>query len=118
MLEDNVLAASGWYPKTQIAIRELQEKRNFHKAIYLRLFYTTHLLGWNKEEWRSYLCKSLFATGCIGLLLVWLRLVNTPAARILNNLTLGLLVAVYTPLCIGVFFAAGRLTVAPLRSGL
>lgn len=52
------------------------------------------------------------------MLLVWLRLANTPAARILNNLTLGLLVAVYTPLCIGIFFAAGRLTVAPLRSGL
>lgn len=50
MLEDDVLNASGWYLQTQIAIRELQEKNNFDKAIYLRLFYTTHLLGWNEEE--------------------------------------------------------------------
>lgn len=118
MLEDDVLAASGWYRRTQLAIRQLQEKSNFDKAIYLRLFYTTYLLGWNKEEWQSYLCRSLSATGCVGLLLVSLRLLITPVARTLNNLTLGLLVAVYTPLCIGVFFAAGRLTVAPLRSGL
>lgn len=77
MLEDDVLAMDGWYYRTREALdsaeRQMAEKDeskckhsiyqlsyppNYLLGLYLRLFYTEQFLGWNSEEWPTYLFYS------------------------------------------------------------
>lgn len=55
MVEDHVLARAGWYPETQRALRNLETSTAKDRLLYLRMFYTEGLLGWNSEEWVRYL---------------------------------------------------------------
>ena len=49
MLEDDTLAADGWYLRTKEATAELSRKGRIDNMIYLRLFENERLLGWNSE---------------------------------------------------------------------
>lgn len=67
MLEDDVVAADDWYHRTAQALRTLEESCYLGAALYLRLFYATHLLGWNAEGWHAYLLWSLVVTATVPL---------------------------------------------------
>jgi hypothetical protein len=55
MLEDDTIAVRGWFSTAMQALDAVQQRTAGKDWIYLRLFYTDHLLGWNSEEWPRYL---------------------------------------------------------------
>ncbi|KAE8149388.1 hypothetical protein BDV25DRAFT_2883 [Aspergillus avenaceus] len=118
MLEDDVLAIDGWYHRTQSAIADTERQmkaKTESKWLYLRLFYTEQFLGWNSEEWPSYLFFSLLID------IVLLSALLTLKSRYPHHLppdTIFLATALCTPLLIGLFFAAGRVTMLPIPAGV
>ncbi|OBT54354.1 hypothetical protein VE04_07119 [Pseudogymnoascus sp. 24MN13] len=85
MVEDDVLAQDGWYHHTLRALEEVKEKHDENKTwVYLRLFYTEKFLGWNSEEWPTYLAWSIFVATIPALLALIIRN-RAPSAR--KNLT-------------------------------
>jgi hypothetical protein len=54
MLEEDVVAAANWFLQTNMTLQSLEEHRDLRKSVYLHIFYTSHLLGWNSEDWLSY----------------------------------------------------------------
>jgi hypothetical protein len=118
MLEDDVVAAGDWYHWTKITLQSLEEHQDFDRSVYLRLFYTSHLLGWNSEDWFSYLTQSVVAACVLAAVLCSLRRCHRAFSKILTGQMIGIILLVHLPACISLYFAAGRLTVAPLRNGL
>jgi hypothetical protein len=51
MLEDDTIAADGWYRRTKTAVAEMKSCPEYPSSIYLRLFYNTRLQAWNSEFW-------------------------------------------------------------------
>ena len=118
MLEDDTIAADGWYLRTKVALNELAGRRDFHSILYLRLFYNERLLGWNSEEWLSYVFRSLLVEVAVaGVLFAALRYIPN-SSPILTPRTCITLIIICTPMCIALFFSAGRLTVSPPPRGL
>jgi hypothetical protein len=76
------------------------------------------LLGWNSEDWFSYLTQSVVAACVLAAVLCSLRRCHRAFSKILTVRTRGIILLVHLPACIFLYFAAGRLTVAPLRNGL
>lgn len=62
MLEDDVIAAANWFHLTNATLQTLEQYPDFDQTLYLRLFYTSHLLGWNSEHWLGYVMRSAVAT--------------------------------------------------------
>ncbi|RYP83550.1 hypothetical protein DL769_001337 [Monosporascus sp. CRB-8-3] len=121
MVEDDVVFLDGWRHRTMQALDVATNKawEAGHKDfLYLRLFYYEGLLGWNKQSWPTYLCSSLaIVAGVLCLLLLTRR--NVPAARLyLTRSVLLLATLVFTPLLIGLFFAAGGNCVLPRPAGV
>lgn len=103
-------------------------------VLYLRLFYYEALLGWNSESWPTYLFYSAavaFSFLCALLLLrnrtgptkthgvgVLGSNISTAVHGALQRpMTILLLLGVCTPMSIGLFFAAGRNCMLPIRDG-
>ncbi|KAK5229568.1 hypothetical protein LTR96_003179 [Exophiala xenobiotica] len=59
MVEDDTLAVQGWFGRLLDALATVKVKMNGYPSdqrwLYLRLFYTDELLGWNSEQWTTYL---------------------------------------------------------------
>ncbi|EGD93114.1 hypothetical protein TESG_00669 [Trichophyton tonsurans CBS 112818] len=75
MVEDDVLEMDGWYHRTKQALVDADRQTSRLGAslyLYLRLFYTQGLLGWNSEEWFIYLLCSVAVIAAI-----WGTLVTT-----------------------------------------
>lgn len=87
-------------------------------VLYLRLFYTEKYFGWNNEEWPSYLRSSSFVLYAVAGALLAMRYYMPSAKGYLNTHLILTICAVYLPLCILLFFAAGRLTLFPLKPGV
>jgi hypothetical protein len=135
MLEGDVLAARGWYPLARRAVHAVDDITAASTAItkpgetdpprpswlYLRLFYTEAYFGWNSEFWFTYLLISAGLALILGVSLIALRatlLRSSPnTVELLSNQTILVLVFVFLPLCIILWFAAGRATVLPLPTG-
>ncbi|OMP83423.1 hypothetical protein BK809_0004804 [Diplodia seriata] len=122
MLEDDVVALDGWYARMREALRVAEEKTRMmgkESFLYLRLFWTEQFHGWNSEDWPTYLCGSLAVVAAVLTSLLYLRR-RFPAALAapLNNQLVVLVSLVFTPLCIGLFFAAGRTCAAPPSPGV
>lgn len=118
LVEDDTVAADGWYKRTFDTTKELERRSDFKDALYLRLFYNERLLGWNSEEWFTYLigCIILESAIFVGLILVAAFL---PRSReILTPFTILTSTFVIGPLLITAYFLAGRLTVAGPSYGL
>lgn len=118
VLEDDVLAVEGWYQRTKSAIADLEERPEYDRSIYLRLFYNTRLQGWNSESWPSYLFWSTVFELVLAGMLVALRYSCTTASRFLTRRTTGVILALYAPACVALYFSAGRLTVQPYPHGI
>ena len=118
MLEDDVVGADGWFARTKKAVEGLAGRRDFHDMLYLRLFYNERLLGWNSEEWLGYVVRSLLVEISIAAILFAALRYVPHAPTYLTSRTLTTILFVCTPICITLYFAAGRLTVASPSTGL
>ena len=117
MLEDDVLAADGWFRRTKAALRSLEDEKVFDHSIYLRLFYNTRLHGWNSEFWPHYLFWSLiFELSMLGGL--YLLCSSTSISLFFTPRTKFVTLCICTPACVALYFAAGRLTVQPFPLGV
>lgn len=118
MLEDDVIAVDGWYPRTKAALKDLENQSQYANSIYLRLFYNTRLQGWNSELWPQYLFWSVvFEMLLFGVL--WTLYHNSAAiAKFLTPKTTFTILMVCSPACVALYFAAGRLTVHPNPRGI
>ncbi|KAJ5092063.1 hypothetical protein NUU61_006933 [Penicillium alfredii] len=121
MLEDDVVAQDGWYHRTRQALASAEEqtkKIGASKWLYLRLFYTEEFLGWNAQDWPIYLAYSILAAAFVACVGLGLRQHRPQLHAHLPNETILLLTGVCTPLMIGLFFAAGRVTMLPIPTGV
>jgi hypothetical protein len=130
IIEGDVLAVRNWYPRALAAAEHIDNQdplgeddsdisTNPDKAtaswLYLRLFFTETYLGWNKEEWPTYLAMSSLIFLTTGASLIALRATFPYAlSRPLSNPTLLLILFIYLPSTIILYFALGRPTVSPL----
>ena len=118
MLEDDVIAADGWYRRTKAAVQEMENMAEYRSSLYLRLFYNTRIQGWNSESWPLYLfCSVAFEILLVSFLRL-VRRVNKAASRFLTLRTSLFILLVCSPACVGLYFAAGRLTVHPNPTGI
>lgn len=87
-------------------------------VLYLRLFYYEALHGWNSESWQ------LYTRNCIAVVIVEMALITFVRKHYgtTRKPSVGLgtiiLVPLYTLMCIGLFFAAGRNCVLPRPTGV
>ena len=121
MLEDDIVAMDGWYHRTVAGIEKAQTLSALKKArpdfLYLRMFYTEEFLGWNAEDWKTYLFLStLFAALPIAVLF-GVQSTSPTARRYLTNRALILTLPVSLTFIL-LFFALGRATVLPLPAGV
>src|SRR2546421_11453332 len=84
----------------------------------MRLFYTEEFLGWNTEEWPRYLLWTFLLVFIPAFVLLSIRHSYPTMKKRLANQTILIACGVCIPLCILLYFAAGRVTVAPLPVGL
>lgn len=106
ILEDDVIAMDGWFHRTMQALRSIEERTRPHGYLYLRLFHTEEFLGWNAEDWPTYLSYSILALFVTMTLCLLLR--STPIFRKHHrDHALLFICFLYLPLCILLFFAAG-----------
>lgn len=117
ILEDDVLAAAGWYNHLRTAIATKVKRSVTENTLYLRLFYTEKNFGWNREDWKSYLFYSALVESFAAGILLFLRRRLTCARAVTPAISLVVL-AVCTPACILLLFATGRLTIFPFGHGL
>ncbi|PYH51495.1 uncharacterized protein BO96DRAFT_438933 [Aspergillus niger CBS 101883] len=121
MLEDDVVALDGWYHRTKQALDVAErkaEEEGVEQWLYLRLFYTELFLGWNSEEWPTYLFFSLLAAAVVVVTTTAIRYYCPATDRYLSNEIITVLSLVITPLLIVLFFAAGRNTMLPIPEGV
>lgn len=140
MVEDDVLALDGWYHRAVKAL-EVAQERTYRKGVsdctfsalrclsshyltntlavlYLRLFYTEELLGWNIEEWPTYLIWSFAIVAVPLIVMIAIRYTFKNVGRTVTNDILVIVFGVCIPLCIGLFFAAGRHSMLPMPVGV
>lgn len=130
ILEGDVLAVRGWYSRAIAAaehIDALDPADDVDASVadsgdsptaswlYLRLFYTETYLGWNEEEWPSYLFCSVLTFLVTTSSLIALRAIFPYAlSRPLSNPNIALITLAFLPLSIALYFALGRSTISPL----
>ncbi|KAK0737022.1 hypothetical protein B0T21DRAFT_309681 [Apiosordaria backusii] len=72
LVEDDVVAGRDWMRqlKRGLGYVEGESKRKGEEWLYLRLFYSELLMGWNSEEWATYLAWScvVYAAVLVGFL--------------------------------------------------
>lgn len=118
MLEDDTIGAEGWYMKVKEATQELERREAVDKMVYLRLFYNEGLLGWNSEEWLSYLLWSIWIDAMVLGALCLIRKFAPSSAPILTARTILVATFLLTPMSILLYFMAGRITTNPPATGI
>lgn len=141
MFEDDVIAMDGWYHRTVAALKQAEtlsalkkaswdckEEHPFFKmqlrpayfviVLYLRLFYTEEFLGWNSEDWPSYLTWSVFFVTVPAATLALVRPYSLVLKKLLSNRVILGFCGICLPPLIALFFAAGKVTVLPLPTGV
>jgi hypothetical protein len=124
MIEDDTVAMDGWYARTIAGIHEAEQQAALKRAepdfLYLRLFYTEQFLGWNAEDWRTYLYYSLWVAAIPTALLLFIRLARPTTKLSLSLTTNRSILVIYG--CVGavilLFFGLGRMTVLPVPAGV
>ncbi|KAL4916007.1 hypothetical protein BDW62DRAFT_112155 [Aspergillus aurantiobrunneus] len=118
MLEDDTLAAKGWFPSALQALDTVQKRAAGREWLYLRLFYMDSLLGWNGEEWPKYLALSFIIWAALtGAMVVAKRRFKTELRSVPND-AIGIVSCVCIPSAIALHFMAGRQTMWPLSPGV
>ncbi|KAH0536551.1 hypothetical protein FGG08_006581 [Glutinoglossum americanum] len=117
MVEDDVVLMEGWFERVVRAL-EWVERNGRGEWLYLRLFYTEEFLGWNSEEWPQYLFWSLVWVVVPTICLLTLRYHHPPLRHPLSNQATAISCGLCIPLCILLFFSAGRVSLFPLPAGV
>ncbi|CAH0058823.1 unnamed protein product [Clonostachys solani] len=134
MVEDDVIAARDWLPRLWNGVANLERRSPLtgHDWLYLRLFHSEMLMGWNNEEVLSYLQIIACIYAVLGALIylvvrlrrrrratrhrhyktLELRVPQSYSFSYIASLALGL----WTPACIVLFFLAGRVTLHRLMT--
>jgi hypothetical protein len=124
IFEDDTIAMDGWYHRTMAAVHEAEQQAALRRSkpdfLYLRLFYTEEFLGWNKQQWKSYLWRAICFTLVPTALLVFVRVfqprtklsvtLTTPRAFLMLYAGMAALILFY--------FSLGRATVHPMSRGV
>ncbi|KAL2065733.1 hypothetical protein VTL71DRAFT_3403 [Oculimacula yallundae] len=122
VFEDDVLALDGWLHRTRKALEEVerQTKTNGKNGFfYLRLFYIESQLGWNSEEWPTYLHWIIPIFLLVVLVHVVIRHILQRTPFLTRQSRIILSASVLTTSMIAVFFfLAGRVSVLPLKAGV
>ncbi|KAI0165030.1 integral membrane protein [Xylariaceae sp. FL1272] len=121
MLEDDVVFVEGWWPRVSKALETATSKTwsaGYKDFLYLRLFYYEGLQGWDSVYWRTYVAWSTFVTIAVASLSLYVRRRVPASRRYLTYSGLFLIVGVFTPLSIALYFIAGRNCVAPRPAGV
>jgi hypothetical protein len=100
MLEDDTIAADGWYRRTKTALTDMESRPEYPSSIYLRLFYNTRLSGWNSEFWPHYLFWSVVFEVLLTSVLRFLKSSNAAAARFLTLRTTLAILFIWSPACV------------------
>lgn len=87
-------------------------------VLYLRLFYTEEFLGWNSEDWPTYWFWSMVIALSSAAVLLSLRMFAPVTRPYLSATSCFIFIGVCLPLAIGLFFAAGRISVIPMPQGV
>ncbi|KAF3071520.1 hypothetical protein CFAM422_006124 [Trichoderma lentiforme] len=116
LVEDDIVTTRDWFPRfiKGLTYVEQKTKETTREWIYLRLFYSEILMGWNNEEWLGYskiIC--LVYTAVLAAFLVGRKYVRVGASsgvsphaqRYLAALVFGL----WLPALIALYFLSGRL---------
>lgn len=122
LVEDDIIAADNWLGRLSTALAKLERADDAKNWLYLRLFYSETYMGWNAEEWPTYLVNSI-SVYCIALAFYLLVVaIDTrrrsqtfhPKSTIwaLPHLTF------WTVSFIFLYFLAGRLAVNPYPTGV
>ena len=117
-VEDDVIAVQNWYTQATNALQAIQAQTWHSDLLYLRMFYTEKLFGWNSEEWSHYLVWSLLIFSTVAALLIGLRSRSPHLRRHMSNLSIGLICLICLPACIVLYFMAGRVSMQPHPRGL
>lgn len=121
VIEGDTLFVKGWFKRAMQGLKEIETKmarRRQQKWIYLRLFYTERLFGWNSEFWPTYLFWSLMLFGSLNLTLVAARARCRRLQPFLTKPVIVMLSCGFLPACIILFFLAGRNSIFPLSPGI
>ncbi|KAL8951187.1 MAG: hypothetical protein Q9222_002817 [Ikaeria aurantiellina] len=118
IVEDDVLAKAGWFSEAKKELSSISHKARNDRWLYLRMFYTENLLGWNSEEWFRYFGWSLASFFGLLLGLVGIRNRSSRFQRHLSNLNVAVICLICLPAFIILYFMAGRVSMQPLRSGV
>ena len=116
MIEDDVLAVDGWFPRVMAAVDEVNS--NGDDWLYIRMFYTEIFLGWNQEEWPAYLGWSSLAFVLLTGILITIRTFSPRFRKDLSNPTVAVIALICLPLCITLYFLAGRVSMQPPKTGV
>lgn len=124
IIEDDTVAMDGWYHRTIAAIHEAEQQAALQRAkpefLYLRLFYTEEFLGWNAENWKTYLRNSILIAIIPTIFILVVRF-TTPTTKLsLTLLTIRTFIFIHAVLAIGIllFFALGRNTMFSMPTGV
>lgn len=118
LVEDDVLAKEGWYNQAMDALEEIQKQTKNQEWLYLRLFYTEKLFGWNSEEWFHYSGWSFLAFVVTLTALVAPRSHSRRLRKHMSNMSIGIICCICLPATILLYFMAGRVSMQPPLTGL
>jgi len=122
MVEGDVLAVEGWYPRAIAAAEIVEDQSSWGEEttawLYIRMFYTEAYLGWNSEEWPRYLGWSFLILLILTTSLVGVRACSKILQRDLSNTSLAVILFVFLPACILLYFFAGRISMQPPTPGV
>ncbi|KAF4456705.1 Alpha-1,3-mannosyl-glycoprotein 4-beta-N-acetylglucosaminyltransferase C [Fusarium austroafricanum] len=122
LIEDDIIASRNWLGRLSTGLDRLEHTEDAANWLYLRLFYSETYMGWNSEEWRTYLVHAL-SIYCIVLVVYNLAIMldmrrrrqvvtYKPSPYNIVHLTF------WTASFIALYFLAGRLTVDPFPTGV
>ena len=117
-VEDDVLAKERWYPKALNALADIQTQVKKQEWLYLRLFYTEKLFGWNSEEWLQYLGWSVSAFFVTATSLIIARSYSRRLRKYMSNFSIAIICFFCLPATILLYFMAGRVSMQPPALGL
>jgi hypothetical protein len=135
LVQDDVVFSRDWYPRFEEGIREVERKaaETGQDWLYLRLFYSELLWGWNNEDVPGYIRTIVMAYGVLitGFFFVWVYLRRCRRRRHLRlddrqsekmsaappkpishtfNYMVARVLFLWTPAVISLFFITGRVT--------
>ena len=118
ILEDDVIARDGWYNQARQSLQEIGRRMKNDDWLYMRMFYTESLLGWNNDEWPTYVALSLLVMISLQISLHILRRHSSLVRRHLSDMDFVILVGFCVPPFIALYFMAGRVTMRPPSPGV